>query len=61
MELIANEPGESRREWLMRFLRKAALETVQNQDLMFWQKSMHPIEISHAAMFDQKSGVHPQQ
>ena len=54
LNLIANEPGESRKEWLMRSFREAALETKQNQDLLFWQKTMHPIEIIHAAMFDQK-------
>ena len=54
MELIANEPGESRKEWLMRLFREAALETRQNQELMFWQKSVHPIEITHEAMYDQK-------
>ncbi len=54
LDLIANEPGESRKEWLMRLFREAALETKQNQELMFWQKTLHPIEIIHAAMFDQK-------
>ena len=54
LELIANEPGESRKEWLMRLFKEAAQESKQNQDLMFWQKSVHPIEISDAAMFEQK-------
>ncbi len=54
LELIANEPGESRKEWLMRLFKEAAQETKQNQDLMFWQKTTHPIEITHLAMFDQK-------
>ncbi len=38
----------------MRLFREAALESKQNQELMIWQKSVHPIEITHAAMFDQK-------
>jgi len=56
LDLIANEPGESRKEWLMRLFREAAQGTKQNQDLMFWQKSMYPIEITHPAMYDQKVG-----
>ena len=54
LELIGDEAGESRKEWLMRLFREAALGTKQNQELMFWQKSMHPIEITHAAMYEQK-------
>ena len=54
LELIGHEAGESRKEWLMRLFREAALGTKQNQELMFWQKSMHPIEITHAAMYEQK-------
>ncbi len=54
LELIANEPGESRREWLMRLFREAAEGTNQNKELMFWQKTNHPIEITHEAMYDQK-------
>ncbi len=54
LEDIANEPGESRKEWLMRLFREAASRTEQNQHLMFWQKTVHPIEITHGAMFDQK-------
>ena len=36
LDLIANEPGESRREWLMRLFREAAKGTNQNKALMFW-------------------------
>jgi REP element-mobilizing transposase RayT len=54
LEVIAKETGESRKEWLMRLFREAARESKQNQDLMFWQKSVHPIEITHPAMFEQK-------
>ena len=35
LDLIAHEPGESRKEWLMRLFREAALKTKQNQKLMF--------------------------
>jgi REP element-mobilizing transposase RayT len=54
LDLIANEPGESRREWMLQLFREAALGTRQNKALMFWQKTNHPIEITHPAMFDQK-------
>ncbi len=42
LDLIANEPGESRREWLMRLFREAALDTKQNQELMFWAPAPKP-------------------
>jgi putative transposase len=54
LALVADEPGESRREWLMRLFREAAEGTNQNKALMFWQKTNHPIEITHEAMHDQK-------
>ncbi len=54
LDMIANEPGESRKEWLMRLFREAAMTTEQNQHLMFWQKDNRPIEIGYHAMFLQK-------
>ena len=36
LDQIVTEPGESRKEWVMRLFREAALETKQNQELMFW-------------------------
>ena len=54
LDLITNEPGESRREWLLRLFREAAKETKQNQELMFWQKSIYPIEIVDETMYLQK-------
>ena len=54
LAMIGEEPGESRREWLMRLFREAAAGTNQNKALMFWQKTNHPVEITHPAMFDQK-------
>ena len=32
LDLIANEPGESRKEWLMRLFREATLETESTRD-----------------------------
>ena len=54
LDLIAHEPGESRKEWLMRLFREAALKTKQNQKLMFWQKTLHPVGITPSAMYEQK-------
>lgn len=42
LELIANEPGESRKEWLTRLFKEAAQESKQNQDLMFWAPAPKP-------------------
>lgn len=36
LALIGEEPGESRREWLVRLFREAASNTQQNKDLLFW-------------------------
>jgi putative transposase len=36
LALVADEPGESRRERLMRLFREAAEGTNQNKELMFW-------------------------
>ena len=54
LELIQAEPGESRSEWLLRLFREAALGTQQNKTFMFWQKTNHPIEITHPPMLEQK-------
>ncbi len=54
LELIVNEPGESRREWMERLFKEAAEGTLQNQRYMFWQKTNRPIEIMGTAMFEQK-------
>lgn len=54
LDLVLNEPGESRREWLERLFKEAAEETRQNQQYMFWQKTNRPIEIIGPGMFDQK-------
>ena len=54
LELVINEPGESRREWMSRLFQEAATSTEQNQAYMFWQKTNRPIEIAGVDMFDQK-------
>ena len=54
LDLVINEPGESRREWMSQLFRAAAEGTEQNQHYMFWQKTNRPIEIVGPGMFDQK-------
>lgn len=55
LDLVLNEPGESRKEWLLRSFREAAASTLQNAAFMVWQKTTHPIEIRDPAMFAQKA------
>lgn len=38
LDLVITEPGESRREWMIRLFQEAAEGTNQNQAYMFWQK-----------------------
>lgn len=49
-----NEPGESRREWLLEMFSQSAKRIQQNKDFMVWQKTNHPIELSLPSVYDQK-------
>jgi len=54
LDLLLDQPGESRREWMSRLFKEAAAGTNQNQAYMFWQKTNRPIEIVGPGMYDQK-------
>ncbi len=54
LNLVEDEPSESRREWLSRLFKEGAKGTAQNQRYMFWQKTDRPIEILGSEMFEQK-------
>ena len=54
LELISDEQGESRREWLLDHFSQAAGQRRQNMVYQFWQKTNHAIELSNPVVFDQK-------
>ena len=54
LKMIENEPGESRKEWLLHMFGYYAKHQKQNTKQMFWQKTNHPIELSYPEIIDQK-------
>ncbi|MGE0589959.1 MAG: transposase [Cyclobacteriaceae bacterium] len=48
------EPGESRREWLLYLLKGFAKGLKQNKEFVVWQKTNHPTELSQPQIYDQK-------
>lgn len=54
IEMIENEQGESRKDWLLHLFKYHAKFKKQNSKYMFWQKTNHPIELSNTEVFKQK-------
>ena len=54
LEMIENEPGESRKEWLLHMFKYYAKFHKQNKQYQFWQKKSYPIELLSPEMIDQK-------
>ena len=54
IELIENNPTESRKEWMLHLFKYYAKFQKQNSVYQFWQKTSHPIELFTPAVFDQK-------
>lgn len=51
---IADNPFESRKDWLKLCFEYHARLQRQNAEVMFWQKTSHPIEMTTPEMFQQK-------
>lgn len=51
--VVAN-PNESRKEWLLSMMRKAAEKNCNNVNFQFWQQHNQPIELFNNEMIDQK-------
>ncbi|MEQ8811860.1 MAG: transposase [Imperialibacter sp.] len=51
---VKNEPGESRKEWMIEIFQAYAKRYKQNTNYMFWQKTNFPVELSYPAILDQK-------
>jgi putative transposase len=54
IKLIENEPGESRREWLLYMFKFHARNYKRNKQYIFWQKTNHSIELSYPEIMNQK-------
>jgi putative transposase len=51
---IADNPQESRKEWMLWMMKRAGSKNVNNTDFQFWQQSNHPIELWDNYMMEQK-------
>lgn len=54
MKMISENEQESRKEWLLHLFKYYAKFTKQNQEMMFWQKTSHPVELYSNKMIEQK-------
>lgn len=53
-EAIITNPLESRKDWLLSMMRKAAEKNCNNVNFQFWQQHNKPIELFNNKMIDQK-------
>lgn len=54
LKAIAENPQESRREWMLWMMERAGKRNPNNQHFQFWQQDNHPIELSTAEIAEQK-------
>lgn len=54
IEMVTNNPSESRKEWLLHLFKYFAKFHNQNSEYQFWQKTNYAIELYTPAVFDQK-------
>ena len=54
IHLIETHPGESRREWLLKYFREQGNLTAQSSEFAFWKKDNHPTELYTQPVFEQK-------
>lgn len=51
---IATNNEESRKEWMLAYFKRAAIESKKHVKYMFWKNDYHPIELSTKTIMDQK-------
>ena len=56
---IENNGGESRKEWMLSYFRKAVESSSKHVKYQFWQNEYHPIELSSNKMQDQRFALPP--
>ena len=54
LKAIAENPQESRKEWMLAIFGNAGRYNSNNKDFQFWQQDNHPIELLSVAMLKQK-------
>jgi REP element-mobilizing transposase RayT len=54
IEVIENNPQESRRSWMLWLFRSAGQANSNNQNYQFWQQDNHPIQLSDNQMMEQR-------
>ncbi|PTR00948.1 REP element-mobilizing transposase RayT [Mucilaginibacter yixingensis] len=54
IEMIINNPSESRTEWMIHLFKYHANMSGQNSEFQFWQKTGHPVELLTEEVFAQK-------
>jgi REP element-mobilizing transposase RayT len=54
LQLVRDNPQESRKEWLVYMFQFFANRHAQNSENMFWQKTNHPIELYSNKVIQQK-------
>lgn len=54
LKSIIENPGESRKEWMLNIFKKAGEKNSNVENMQFWQQNNHPIEIWSSEVFQQK-------
>ena len=52
--VIAENPQESRKEWLLWMMKRAGIKNKNNKVFQFWQQHNHPILLDSNKLMDQK-------
>ncbi len=55
VKMIAANPQESRKEWMLRIFNEHGAANPQNKGHQFWQQSNHPIVLDTPELYEQRS------
>lgn len=53
-KMLENHNSESRKEWMLWFMKRAGLRKSNNKDFQFWIQNYHPIELNDNRMVDSR-------
>ena len=54
LKAIAENPKESRKEWMLWMFGRAGKRNANNEKFQFWQQCNHPITLSNSKMLKQR-------
>lgn len=54
VKAIADNPQESRKEWMLWMFKRAGKRNINNKDFQFWQQHNQPIELNSNFLIEQK-------